>query len=54
MSTPPRIRGLVDRLEMAVKLYCYAKGSDKPFRKQEITTAKLELIRTFAILGAKP
>ena len=34
MSTPPRIRGLVDRLEHAVRMHMYAKRDDKKQRKQ--------------------
>ncbi len=55
MATPPRIRGLVDKLERAVRMHCHARKDTKAARKQEVTTAKLELLRAIAIVaGATP
>ena len=51
MSTPPRIRGLVDRLEHAVRMQMYAKREDKKQRKQEVLQAKMALLRAFALLS---
>lgn len=49
--TPPRIRGLVEKLERAVTLYCRARPIDKPLRKQEVLTARLEVLRAFAVVA---
>lgn len=54
MSTPPRIRGLVDGLERAVRMYMYAKREDKNQRKQEVLQAKMAILRAFAILQTPP
>ena len=51
MSTPPRIRGLVDRLEHAVRMQMYAKREDKKQRKQEVLQAKMAILRAFALLS---
>lgn len=51
MSTPPRIRGLVDRFEQAVIRCAHAKAADKPMRKQEVLTARLEVLRAFALVA---
>lgn len=54
MSTPPRIRGLVEKLERAVILQCRAKPADKAMRKQEVLTARLNVLRAFAMIAAAP
>lgn len=54
MSTPPRIRGLVEKLERAVTLYCRARPIDKPMRKQEVLTARMNVLRAFALIAAAP
>ncbi|MBX6221385.1 hypothetical protein ISD48_26005 [Pseudomonas aeruginosa] len=54
MSTPPRIRGLVERLELAVKKHCHAKGVEKQIRKQEMLQARLEVLRAFAVVATQP
>ena len=54
MSTPPRIRGLVDKLEHAVRMYMYAKREDKKQRKHEVFEAKMAILRAFAILQTPP
>lgn len=54
MSTPPRIRGLVDKFELAVKKYCHAKGIDKPMRRQEMLTARMDVLKAFALVAAAP
>lgn len=51
MSTPPRIRGLVDGLERAVRMEIYAKRDKKRERKNETLKAKLALLRAFSILS---
>lgn len=51
MSTPPRIRGLVDRLEYAVTVYCRCKREEKHAKKQAVTMAKLDLLRAFALVA---
>lgn len=51
MSTPPRIRGLVDRLEYAVTVYCRCKREEKPAKKHAVTLAKMNLIRAFALVA---
>lgn len=53
--TPPRIRGLVDRLERAVEFKMRAKQADKAARKHDVLTAKMELLRAFEVIsgGAK-
>ena len=51
MSTPPRLRGLVDRLEKAVRMEMYAKKEDKRKRKHEVLEAKMAILRTFAVLS---
>lgn len=52
MSTPPRIRGLVEKLERAVILQYRAKPADKTMRKQEVLTARLNVLRAFAMIAA--
>jgi hypothetical protein len=52
--TPPRIRGLVDKLERAVRMEIYAKPADKRSRKNEVLEAKMELLRAFAIIAKSP
>lgn len=54
MSTPPRIRGLVDKFESAVKKYCHAKWVDKPMRRQEMLTARMDVLRAFALVAGAP
>lgn len=55
MSTPPRIRGLVDKLDKAVRMEIYAKQADKRSRKHEVLQAKMEILKAFAVVsGAKP
>lgn len=51
MSTPPRVRGLVDRFQLAVKKYEHAKGDVKVLRKSELARAKLELLRAIAVIA---
>ena len=57
MRTPPRIRGLVDKLEKAVRMEYWDKNN-KTRRQSETTLAKVELLRAFAIVSggkdAKP
>lgn len=53
MNTPPRVRGLVDKLERAVRMEIYAKPEDKRARKSEVALAKVELLRAFALLSIK-
>lgn len=53
METPPRIRGLVDRLERAVRLHCYASGEDKPHRKHALNLARLKLFRAIAVIAGE-
>jgi hypothetical protein len=52
--TPPRIRGLVDKLERAVRMEIYAKPADKRTRKNEVLQAKMELLKAFAIFAQRP
>ena len=54
MSTPPRIRGLVDKLERAVRMQIYAKPADKRARKNDVLQAKMDLLRAFAVIADKP
>lgn len=49
--TPPRLRGLVDKLEKAVRMEYRAPKDQRAIRKQETLTAKLELIRAIAIVA---
>lgn len=49
--TPPRIRGLVDKLERAVRMEMYAKGPDKRARKHEVLEAKMALLKAFALVS---
>lgn len=51
MSTPPRIRGLVDGLERAVRMQIYAKREDKKQRKHEVLQAKMAILKAFAVLS---
>lgn len=51
MSTPPRIRGLVDRFQLAVKKFEHAKGEQKIQRKSEMAKAKIELLRAIAVIA---
>lgn len=53
MSTPPRVRGLVDRFQLAVKKYEHAKGETKVLRKSELAQAKLDLLRAIAIIAQR-
>ncbi len=54
MITPPRIRGLVDNLERAVRMQIYAKPADKRARKNDVLQAKMDLLRAFAVVAEKP
>ena len=49
--TPPRVRGLVDKLERAIRLQMRAKPEDRALRKHEVNTARLELLKAISILG---
>lgn len=49
--TPPRIRGLVDKLDRAVRLEVYAKPAEKRARKNETLKAKMALLRAFALIS---
>ena len=49
--TPPRIRGLVDKLERAVELKVRAKPADKPARKHDALTAKMNLLEAFSVVS---
>jgi len=51
MSKPPRIRGLVDRLERAVRMKIYGKPEDKKQREHEVLEAKMAILRAFALLS---
>jgi hypothetical protein len=53
MSTPPRIRGLVDKLERAVKMQLWAKQSEKSARKADVLSAKMDILKAFALLSPK-
>lgn len=46
MSTPPRIRGLIDRVAHEAQMVCYAKGPEKSAAK-----AKVEALRAFAVVA---
>lgn len=50
-TTPPRILGLVGKLERAITLKLRAKDSQKSQRKHEVNTARFELIKAFAIIS---
>jgi len=49
--TPPRIRGLVDKLEHAVRMHIYASSKAKPTAKAEVLKAKMDLLRAFALVS---
>lgn len=51
MTTPPRIRGLVDQLDKAVRMEVYANPADKRARKNETLRAKMALLRAFALIS---
>lgn len=50
MSTPPRIRGLVGRLEKAIRLEFYDRVNWRQ-RKKETDVARLELLCAIAVLA---
>lgn len=50
--TPPRVRGLVDKLERAVRMEIYAKANEKHKRKHDVVMAKIELLKAFAVISA--
>jgi len=52
--TPPRIRGLVDKLERAVEFKMRAKPADKAARKHDVLVAKMELLRAFEVVSGGP
>lgn len=49
--TPPRIRGLVDKLERAVEFKMRAKHEDRAARKHDVLVAKMELLRAFEVIS---
>lgn len=49
--TPPRIRGLVDRLDRAVRLHMYASAQAKPEAKDAVLKAKMDILRAFAVVS---
>lgn len=53
MSTPPRLRGLVDRLEKSIRLE-YRDRANRQQRKSETALAKVELLRAIALICQPP
>jgi len=49
--TPPRIRGLIDRVARHAQMVCYAKGPDKFTAKSNLAQAKVEALRAFALVA---
>lgn len=50
MSTPPRIRGLVGRLEKAVRMEFFDRAN-RQRRKSETNLARFELLKAIAVLA---
>lgn len=50
MITPPRIRGLVQKLERAVRMEFHDKAN-RPRRKSETAVARVELLRAISLLA---
>lgn len=48
--TPPRIRGLVDRLEKSVRMEFYDK-EHRSERKAQTLEAKMEILKAFAVVA---
>lgn len=49
--TPPRIRGLVDGLERAVRMEYRSPKDQRSVRKQDTLAAKMRLLRAFAVVS---
>ncbi len=53
--TPPRIRGLVDGLERAIRMEYRSPKDQRAARKKETLAAKLRLLNAFAVVaGGNP
>lgn len=49
--TPPRLRGLVDKLEKAVRMEYRAPKEQRTTRKQQTQEAKMNLLRAIAVIA---
>ena len=49
--TPPRLRGLVDKFERAIRVQMRAKTSEKTEVKHAVNVARLELLKAISIIG---
>ncbi|MBB3017623.1 hypothetical protein FHR70_000663 [Microvirga lupini] len=52
--TPPRLRGLVDGLERAVRMEYRCPKAQRSTRKQETLAAKLRLLQAIAVIAKEP
>lgn len=49
--TPPRLRGLVDKLEKAVRMEYRTPKEQRAARKQQTQEAKMDLLRAIAVIA---
>ncbi len=49
--TPPRLRGLVDKLEKAVRMEYRSPQEQRTARKQQTQEAKMNLLRAIAVIA---
>lgn len=50
--TPPRLRGLVDKLEKAVRMEYRTPKEQRSMRKHQTLEAKMNLLRAIAVISS--